>query len=619
MEEGGDDWISQHVYTGFWINRTLDTPYGATLTLSRQSEGFLIAFLTVYVGFVGTSVWMIARFCLHFAFSARLRPDGIYHQRQVLLKNSKTAPEALQDAFYLLWAWRKRSKGGFWRVFPVVVGAATIASATAFASIFSSRVTEKGSNEVMLLGKGCEHNRSVKTDVEFKTLYQTWHIRAVDYLIQAQACYRDRLTSQPKRCQTHVRASLPYTLFSNATCPFANKVCRNSDENLRLESEPLDSFTDLGINHAPRFKLITHHNSSITYIRYKYGRLAMLNDDEVNNYVYQAQLKVARQNVSMSSFVEAGVPDYRLRLVQSWNDDATFLTPIPELNRTDADVFLVFLDQSDITYLNQTDDPWFRATLPVFYGEYKLYRPNEPATVLGCASQLHVCSSESPSDCVNTSLNENTTGASPIEQLPERLKMLWLLEEDRAAITGFKLALRKVFFGPEVFYLYSGMTPPSTQSTHPLAQAIILKMRTNEFYSFSVLGVSIVIFVGLMLMLVAAYIETIVASDSVTADQPNMQCLSGPATLHSIYSASHADEKLGVLDASDPRHTRLRPRDELEEELENPKSGTMLRASSEGEDEGRFYAREGASLDIQYSSGRDYRVMADESDLNKRS
>lgn len=134
MEASDTGSLSQHVYTGFWVNKAYKSPYGATLTLSRQTGGFLIAFLAIYVGFVGTSVWNIVRFCLHVKFSSRLRPDGIYHQRQVLLKNARTAPEAVVDSFQLFWAWRNRSKESVWRLFSVATVAATVASAFAVAS-----------------------------------------------------------------------------------------------------------------------------------------------------------------------------------------------------------------------------------------------------------------------------------------------------------------------------------------------------------------------------------------------------------------------------------------------------------------------------------------------------
>lgn len=126
--------LSEHVYTGFWINKAHPSPYGATITLTRQSGGFLIAFLAIYIGLVANSVWTIARFGLHFHFSSRLWPDGVYHQRQVLLKNSKTAQGALVDVYDLLFAWRGRGKAKFRRLLPVFLTAGVVALGFAIAS-----------------------------------------------------------------------------------------------------------------------------------------------------------------------------------------------------------------------------------------------------------------------------------------------------------------------------------------------------------------------------------------------------------------------------------------------------------------------------------------------------
>ncbi|KAF1970990.1 hypothetical protein BU23DRAFT_570250 [Bimuria novae-zelandiae CBS 107.79] len=84
--------------------------------------------------------------------------------------------------------------------------------------IFSSRVTAKDSNEVLLLGKGCGKNGNMDTLPDIMITTENLQLRTVSYLGQAQ-------------------------------------ICHSSTGNLLLDTGPLDRFVDLSLNHEPRFKL----------------------------------------------------------------------------------------------------------------------------------------------------------------------------------------------------------------------------------------------------------------------------------------------------------------------------------------------------------------------------
>lgn len=109
------------VYTGLWINRARGYVYGATITLSRQSGSFLIAFLALYVGLAGSGCWKIARLLLHRNFSSSASPDGIYLQRQTILRNSDTSLTAAWELLQASLAWRtKRAKRNMQRLWPLI-------------------------------------------------------------------------------------------------------------------------------------------------------------------------------------------------------------------------------------------------------------------------------------------------------------------------------------------------------------------------------------------------------------------------------------------------------------------------------------------------------------------
>lgn len=70
---------------------------------------------------------------------------------------------------------------------------------------------------------------------------------------------------------------------------------------------------------------------------------------------------------------------------------------VPELQSATARPTLFFLVSSGIAYVNKTTDPWFSATQNISVGtEYTYYVPDEPATVVGCASERRFCNPRLP-------------------------------------------------------------------------------------------------------------------------------------------------------------------------------------------------------------------------------
>ena len=104
------------------------------------------------------------------------------------------------------------------------------------------------------------------------------------------------------------------------------------------------------------------------------------------------------------------------------NDQSgTLPSTIPQLNRTDADVLLLFLVNWTPTFVQPVHDPWFQALVPseqpleggaetgVFKVEY--YTPSEPVTVLGCSQQMQWCTSNAHGDHTCTPLQGFAPGS----------------------------------------------------------------------------------------------------------------------------------------------------------------------------------------------------------------
>ena len=129
------------VYTGFWINHSQSQISGATLTLRHRDAGLLTAFLALFVAVVGRSCWRLFCFVAHSFFSAALTPqDGLYHQRQAVLRNATTEVDGLEYFVKLAWHWRRKT-GRLWlRIIPLISITALMITIFYIASIFSSQV-----------------------------------------------------------------------------------------------------------------------------------------------------------------------------------------------------------------------------------------------------------------------------------------------------------------------------------------------------------------------------------------------------------------------------------------------------------------------------------------------
>ncbi|KAK7179517.1 hypothetical protein DPSP01_011952 [Paraphaeosphaeria sporulosa] len=578
--------FDDQVHTGFWINHVKGPTYGATLTLNQQAGNFLIAFLALYVGVTGQSFWTIARFLLHKHLSSKSRSDGVYHQQQAILRNSKTAPGAVQDTLTLLIAWRKRSRGLIRRLLPVWIVASVISAGFAVAGVFSSQITANQSNEVLLLGPECGKSldNQDSSNAVSSGLVRYRNEMFLEYLNYAFACYQDRQRTQ-SACQIYTKPKLHYKVDRNATCPFQDTICQKSSNNLYIDSGYLDSWGDLGINAEPRFQVrLTQHCAPLVTDGYKskyispsdplktFMRYSYLHNDTITNStsdimdwrIFLVPLKDEFDEVARY-WSDSVAQDYRTRSIQA-NDiygDSTF---VADLNRTDAFVALMFLDSTDVLSREKVEDPWFAHTVNAsqrqyeFFGSDSLYLSDEPATVIGCAAQVFYCNPKI-TDPQRRCINYFVTEASDIG-----FSALWPEESDLKAFNGYIATNNVMIATPDSFYNTPGLPnllarltmDNSIQWDHfaPdrwkeemefLAQASLAsfqsnvpqatqngvwymnrtlcdsdtetglceklcrnqKVRSSEYYSFNVLGMSIIIFVGVFLMVVGAFIENI--------------------------------------------------------------------------------------------------------------
>ncbi|KAF2796641.1 hypothetical protein K505DRAFT_415622 [Melanomma pulvis-pyrius CBS 109.77] len=591
----GSDTDNYDVHLGFWINWSSGKMRGSTLTMTRARGGLLIAFLALYVSSSGRSFWRIGCFFLHRLYSSSRQEDGLYHQRQAILRNADTATQSMFDLVYAIRHWRRRALRPIARILPILVFAITVFGTFTVAGLYSSNITTNTANEVLLTGKKCGIlYRGTQTqemvDIYMKTAdinEQFSSQRSAAYLNYASQCYSSSHTSDSQNCRPYIKQKLSYSSTRNTTCPFQKEICLLQSENMFLDTGFLNSHYDFGINSPPqrRFSfrmtsrcapLVTHNYSSLRQpqdgssnnfpaMRYHYGGVNGLAPGRDDSFTYQIPVNFSPRRLDNFTSIQGSEPDYIVGSLAY-----TQFRPIPQLKHPDGETALLFLSAPGVTYSNTNDDPWFSAHTvfnlsKAYYGNSNkgvdVYSRDEPVGVLGCFNQYQFCNPQMDESSRCEPLNDTNSNYN------EPLNTLWTSKEDQDFVKWSKnLIYASLATSPEYVFptsgvsslllraklrsgLQSGVIPPnqwqlemehlfeimltSLQGTFvdningppsPELEPAFAKPNDTSwqyicknqkivstlYYSFNVLGMTIILVIGGIFILLEAVLESIV-------------------------------------------------------------------------------------------------------------
>ncbi|KAM7218680.1 hypothetical protein V8F06_005999 [Rhypophila decipiens] len=426
------------VYLGVWTNWSRGPVMGLTLTMTRSNADLLIAFVAFYVAFVGRRFWRIFCFACHSIVSSRTGQarEGTYHQHQVIMRNAETATSGVVALVQVLWAWRTARGRPIGMLLVTLLLASTCSMTFIVASGFSSRISSLPGDEVLMRGGRCgfleESRKSMDTFASTLSPYLSkMFVNAANY---AQECY-SKNESGLLGCDTFVKKSLPFTVDTQAPCPFEPSLCKTQTANIKLDTGLLDSHEHVGLNAKPEHRvlwrktlhcapLVTEgykslYNQSVDdkppkpMVRYHYGKWAALSPDSADNYTYEyVDDPLWDYNISLSD------ASYNLYTTAAYLDkgeiypstggyriDGTLapigFTPIPELSSAypQSDITILFLSSNSMPYMRRTTDEWYQATTPfrtLTHRNYNTtsattYLQDEPASPLGCMEQRQFC------------------------------------------------------------------------------------------------------------------------------------------------------------------------------------------------------------------------------------
>ncbi|KAK7949284.1 uncharacterized protein PG986_010170 [Apiospora aurea] len=413
------------VYLGVWTNWSRGSAImGATLTMTQSSGNILIAFTATFIPFVASRLWKMLCFVFHTYSSKRGVQHAIYHQRQVILRNSPSPDSGAFSLLVLMWTWRRLHAKALARLLPLLVFSILFMVGFTVAGGYSSQITSAMGNEVLINGKNCGvYGPPSWANIDYPTMLasNSWlSTKLADAANYVQQCYATQGTSMFD-CNRFVVQNLPTeTSDGNSACPFASDVCRDNATNIRLDTGYLDSNDHLGLN-APqdqRFlwrKVLScaplrtdgyttsHIYENRSFTSYHYGSQVAQNQASVN-YTYSVieLLSQYRQTERES----AGI-NYRIsgQLAQSFNgslvrDEGSFV-PDRTIEATDGDIVLVFLSGNGVLFPQKSNDAWYRATRRMGTlrsqngaGSGDIYITAEAASPLGCVQQYQWCNPE---------------------------------------------------------------------------------------------------------------------------------------------------------------------------------------------------------------------------------
>ncbi|KAK4444012.1 hypothetical protein QBC34DRAFT_309909 [Podospora aff. communis PSN243] len=422
-----------NVYVGAWTDWSRGKVLGATLTLTRQDSGVLIAFLAFFVALVGTRFWRIICLLLHWSFSKDSPADGVHHQRQAFLRNSPNPESAFWTLAGMAVYWRRNAPQVWARVASLLGLALACLVGFVLAGGYSSRITTLVTSEVLLSGANCGFVGDAGVNISnygrtIGPMIAQAMIAAESY---ARQCYDSAsIVGSPSCSTSYVRRQLPTAIVdTNASCPFDSKVCKSSTGNLFIDTGFIDSYHDLGRNTPPNQRmqfrrtlhcapLATHGYRFETYdgsdhqpqITYYYGSLLDANDTASINYTtrYSADnamlpIEDLTQNFFPDTERDFGIRSHAaLFYKQKPYPGLSTFVPIPELAPQNASgtVWIQFLKSDNILFTEQTNDGWYGQDLdPVQVhklkimesGNVTMFRQRLPGSPLACQEMDQIC------------------------------------------------------------------------------------------------------------------------------------------------------------------------------------------------------------------------------------
>jgi hypothetical protein len=354
------------------------------------------------------TITAIISFAAHQLRSDGNARDGLYHQRQAILRNANGPLYSLIYQARITWAWRHRAAQTWWRQFPLLsLGVVHIALFTASSILTSEVATAHTSGQVLLRGENpCQWWVSPSDDPDQTTFWTTQRgvfREARDY---AATCYMSNssIAEPTNACGTFVTPNITFTVQTNVPCPFSDPTfCRASPFGaIQLSTGDINSNTHLGLNadveDQINFRQFTTcspipdtnetdfaTDSSIALTGNGISSQILTRNfyysADANNVTYQALW--SPEDTSTPYFINSLFVGSNFSNVRDFNPD-------PGLMPNTADLTLHFVTNT-VNYIGQSNDSVFGTDDPDFPGENVVLWSGRKFSAFACAHQYQFC------------------------------------------------------------------------------------------------------------------------------------------------------------------------------------------------------------------------------------
>jgi len=257
--------MSESVYTGQWTDHSASPILGARITISSQNAGYIIAFVAIFCGLVGSSAWKLVAYVVHQSQASDDCENGMHFQLQASLRNSATHTAFIINVVRIIYAWQSRQlkKSTVKKASSLVALATSLSLLFTAAGTLSSKIASSDT-AALLHGAGCGFPRS-SADGGLDNIAQTLTNNMLSGMTltasnaYARECYTNPVSSNVSivsagpstgaaRCDDFVRPSLSYVVKMGNPCPFEEACAVDDSQVLQLDTGSLDSHEDLGLN-----------------------------------------------------------------------------------------------------------------------------------------------------------------------------------------------------------------------------------------------------------------------------------------------------------------------------------------------------------------------------------
>ncbi|KAH7156176.1 hypothetical protein EDB81DRAFT_928155 [Dactylonectria macrodidyma] len=357
--------MATQIYTGFWTDWDRGPVLGATVTLSARNGGLLLAFLAVMVTIVAIRLWRILSFAAHQVLASNSLHDGLYYQRQHILRNASSPGAAIWLFLQQAWHWRRVADHALFRTVPWAVFAMLYLVLFAATSVLSSWVSDGATEHRIIKSQSCGLFVPADRDALHELRAYENH-KAANY---ARQCYGDASTSTS--CDSLPVSSISWT-NSSVACPFEESVCLNVPA-FQMTTDLIDSHLHLGIN-GPKHNRVSFRRETVCsplvtqpgYAEYIQGAEAEARgwpDDIEHTHIYN--------NLSWHASIGFNVWPYTY-----------------SRNAKMVDITLLLIIPNSVVHFGPNTDPVFSATLESPYEDGSMvYLPDRYVSPIACADR----------------------------------------------------------------------------------------------------------------------------------------------------------------------------------------------------------------------------------------